>query len=150
MKKMTQIGILAMVGILCPWNAAARETDPRGLLRPRDIASVRIHLNPGGAELGFELEVGGDDPGLAALIAVIQEAEPGGGHKCPNQGAIRFRLADGRVIGVGLLPSHTAGRYALRLYDGDRYVTAVHLDRGRLLAALAELGVPVEDPAFRR
>jgi len=149
MKTLSQIGILMTVMVICTWTAAAEETDPRDLLRPQDITSIRISLNPGGAELGFELQVDGDDPRAQALIAVIREAEPGGGHKCPNQGAIRFRLADGSVVGVGLLPSHTAGHYEFRLYDGNRYLKAYRVDRAALLAALEELGVPTNDPAFR-
>jgi hypothetical protein len=119
-------------------------------LRPQEITSVRINLNPGRAQLGFELEVDGDDPRAEALIAVIREAGPGGGHKCPNQGAIRFRLADGSLVAVGLLPSHTAGQYEFRLYDGNRYLEAYLVERARLLAALEELGVPTDDPAFRQ
>jgi hypothetical protein len=63
---------------------------------------------------------------------------------------MRFRLADGRIVGVGLLPSHTAGSYGLRLYDGNRYVAVYQVDRASLLAALEELGLPVDNPAFRR
>jgi hypothetical protein len=149
MKTLSQIGILLAVMVICTWTAAAEETDPRDLLQPQNITSMRINLNPGGAQLGFELEVEGDDPRLEELVAVIREAEPGGGHKCPNQGAIRFWLADGGVVGVGLLPSHTEGNYEFRLYDGDRYVVAYRVERSRLMAALEELEVPTDDPGFR-
>jgi len=86
---------------------------------------------------------------LEALVSVIRGAEPGGGHKCANAGAIRFRMVDGGVIGVGLLPSHKEGLYEIRLYDGDDYVAAYHVQRASLLVALQELGVPMDDPAFR-
>ena len=58
-------------------------------------------------------------------------------------------IKDGRVIGVGLLPSHTAGLYELRLYDGDDYLVAYRVDREALLIALEDLAVPRDDPAFR-
>jgi hypothetical protein len=58
-------------------------------------------------------------------------------------------MEDGGVVGVRLLPSHTAGRYELRLYDGDEYVAAYRVDRVSLLEVLEKLGLPMEDPAFR-
>jgi hypothetical protein len=120
-----------------------------GSLEVRDIAAVRINLNPGGAEIGFEAEFDGGDPRLVPLVALLHNATPGGGHKCPNAGAIRFRMKDGGTVGVGLLPSHTAGRYELRLYDGDRYVEPYIVERVDLLAAMKVLGVPTDDQAFR-
>ena len=59
-------------------------------------------------------------------------------------------MDDGRVIGVGLLPSHTEGSYLLRLYDGDHYLAVYRVERTALLDALEALGVPVDDPAFFR
>jgi hypothetical protein len=129
--------------------AVAARTDLRDSLQPQTIASVRINLPPRGAQLGFESEVPGDDPRVEALAALIREADPGNGHRCANSGAIRFRMEDGRVIGVGLLPSHRDGGYELRLYDGDRYVAVYRVERAALLAALEDLGVPMDDPAFR-
>jgi hypothetical protein len=129
--------------------AALAEADLRDSLRPQDIAGVRINLNPWGAQIGFEIEIAGDTPELEALVALIREAEPGGGHKCANAGAIRFRMKDGSVVGVGLLPGHTEGSYELRLYDGDRLAAVYRVERTVLLAALEDLGVPVDDPAFR-
>jgi hypothetical protein len=35
------------------------------------------------------------------------------------------------------------------LYDGDRYVAVYRVERAALLAALEDLGVPMDDPAFR-
>lgn len=127
----------------------ASGTDLRDALHPDDIRSVRINLNPRGAQLGFELELPGDDARVDALVAAIRGAEPGGGHKCANAGAIRFRMVDGSVIGVGLLPSHREGLYELRLYDGDEYVGAFRVDRASFLAVLEQLGLPMDDPAFR-
>jgi hypothetical protein len=149
MKRLSQFGILLAVMIIPGWAMAGEEKDPRDLLRTQDIASVRINLNPFGPHLGFEVEIEGGDTRLDALIAVIREAEPGGGHKCPNRGAIRFRLADGAVIGVGLLPSHIEETYGLRLYHGERFVKTYQVRRASLLAALHELEVPSDDPAFR-
>jgi hypothetical protein len=149
MKTLSQIGILMTVVFLCTSTAVAGGKDPRASLEPQNITRARINLNPGGAQLGFEVEVDGDDPRVETLVAVIREAEPCGGHKCPNQGAIRFWLADGSVLGVGLLPSHTQGRYEFRLYVGDRYLSAYRVERASLLSALEQLGVPTSDPAFR-
>jgi hypothetical protein len=140
---------IAIVVLVASLPATAAGSDIRDSLEPRSIRSVQINLNPGGAELGFAVELAGDDPRTEALVAVIRNAEPGGGHKCPNAGAIRFRMVDGGLIGVGLLPSHTAGLYELRLYQGEEYLTAYRVDRAALLAALVELGVPADDPAFR-
>jgi hypothetical protein len=83
------------------------------------------------------------------LVAVIRGAESGGGHRCANAGAIRFRMEDGRMVGVGLLPSHKATLYELRLYNGDDYVAAYRVNRTALLEVLGNLGLPMEDPAFR-
>ncbi len=127
----------------------ASGTDLRDALHPDDIRSVRINLNPRGAQLGFELELPGDDARVEALVAAIRAAEPGGGHKCANAGAIRFRMVDGSVIGVGLLPGHREGLYELRLYDGDDHVGAFRVDRASFLAVLEQLGLPMDDPAFR-
>ena len=80
---------------------------------------------------------------------MISDAEPAKDHRCSNSGVIRFAMADGSVIGVGLLPSHTEGFYGLRLYDGDRYLAVYSVERAALLRALEDLGVPVDDPAFR-
>jgi len=119
-------------------------------LRPNDVAGARINLNPWGPHIGFEAEFDGGDARLQPLLAVIREAAPGKGHKCSNSGAIRFRMDDGSVIGVGLLPGHEAGLYEIRLYDGDRYVGVRRVDRDRLLDALRGLGLPMDDPAFRQ
>jgi hypothetical protein len=139
--------VIAVLVLCVPTVPAG--TDLRDSLQPQTIVSVRINLSPRGAQLGFESEVPGDDPRVEALAALIREAEPGGGHKCANSGAIRFRMEDGRVIGVGLLPSHTGGDYGLRVYDGDRFVAVYRVERAALLAALEDLGVPMDDPAFR-
>jgi hypothetical protein len=57
-------------------------------------------------------------------------------------------MKDGSVVGVGLLPRHTEGRYEFRLYDGDQYLEAYIVERKSLLVALEGLGVPMDDPAF--
>lgn len=145
---MRTVTFVTVVFVLCAPTVPA-ETDLRNSLQPQDITSVRINLLPGGAHLGFESEIPGDDPRVEALAALIRDAEPGAGHKCANAGAIRFRMADGTVIGVGLLPSHTGDGYGLRLYDGDRFVAVYRVERAALLAALEDLGVPMDDPAFK-
>ena len=145
MKTLIRIVIVVIVACL---PAAAAGTDLRDLLQPHSISVVRFNLNPWGPHLGFEMELAGDDPHVEALVAVIRGAEPGGGHKCANAGAIRFRMEDGQVIGIGLLPSHKEGLYELRLYDGDDYVDAYRVDRLALLSALEDLGLPMDDPAF--
>ena len=149
MKMSFRTGVVLTAVLLVGVPRAVGATDPRDLLRPGEIASVRIHLDAAGADLGFEAEVDGADPALAPLIAVIREARTPGGHKCRNAGSIRFRRTDGRVVGVGLLPSHDRGVYELRIYDGERLVDAWRVERAALLRALAGLGVPVEHPAFR-
>jgi len=148
MKDLANIAIFVIVFVLGA-SAASAGTDLRDSLRPENITRVRINLNPWGGRIGFETEAAGDDPRVEALAAVIRSAEPGGGHKCANAGAIRFRTQDGGMIGVGLLPSHTEGLYELRLYDEDRYVAVYRVERAALLAALQGLGVPIDDPAFR-
>jgi hypothetical protein len=117
-------------------------------LRPEKIAGARISLEPAGADIGFEMEIEGGDARLEPLLEVIRTSEAGGGHKCPNEGAIRFFIKGGGIVGIGLLPSHSAGRYELRLYDGDRHLETRIVDRERLLTALEGLGVPTSDPAF--
>ena len=140
---------VALAVIFACVSAASADTDLRDSLIPDSIRSVRVNLNPWGPHLGFEIEIAGDDPRLESLVAVIRGGESGGGHKCANAGAIRFWMADGRMVGVGLLPSHEAGLYELRLYDGDEYVAACRVNRAALLEALGNLGLPMEDPAFR-
>jgi hypothetical protein len=145
-KRLRILGILVLLSFAA---AAFAEADPRDSLDPSDIESVRINLEPAGAGLGFEATIPGDDPRLVALLELIRGAQPGGGHKCPNAGAIRFRLKTGRLVGVGLLPAHTPGDYGLRLYDGERHVGTCRVERAALLGVLASLGVPTDDPAFR-
>jgi hypothetical protein len=142
------VTLMTIVLVVCVPIVAA-ETDLRDSLQPQTIGSVRINLLPRGAQLGFEVEVPGDDPRVEALSVLIREAEPGGGHKCANSGAIRFQMADGKFIGVGLLPSHTQEGYGLRVYDGDRFVATYRVERAALLNALEDLGVPMDDPAFK-
>ena len=122
--------------------------DMRESLHPGKVDSVRVNLNPAGAGIGFELEIDGTDPGLEPLMAMIRNAAPGCGHKCPNSGAIRFTMRDGSLIGIGLLPGHAPGEYGLRLYDGNRFLKTYCVDRKELLCALEMLGVPGNDPAF--
>jgi hypothetical protein len=148
MKAMLRTGIYVIIVLVLSMPAAAAGTELRDSLRPENIAAVRINLHARGAQIGFEIEAAGDDPRVEALAAVIREAEPGGGHKCSNSGAIRFRMVDGSVVGVGLLPAHTPGVYALRLYDGDLFVAVYRVERAVLLRALDDLGVPMDDPAF--
>lgn len=115
-----------------------------------EVETARININPWGANLGFELEVSGDDRRLAPLLHLIREAPSGPDHKCANVGAVRLRMRNGDVLGIGLLPSHTEGRFDLRLYEGDRYLGVVQVDRERLLAVLAVLGLPPDDPWLAR
>jgi len=143
----TGIVLIAVLALCGPPTAAG--TDLRDSLQSQRISAARINLNPGGAGLGFETEIAGSVSRLAALLDVIRQARPGGGHKCPNAGAIRFHMQDGSVIGLGLLPSHTAGLYEFRLYDGERLIDAYRVERAALLTALAALGVPTDDYAFR-
>jgi GNAT superfamily N-acetyltransferase len=145
--QMRIVTFVIVVFIFCVPTVAAG-ADLRDALQPHSIASVRVNLLPRGAQLGFEFEVPGDDRRVEALAALIREAEPGGGHKCANAGAIRFRMEDGTIIGVGLLPSHAGNGYGLRLYEGDRFVAVYQVERAALLAALEDLGVPMDDPAF--
>jgi hypothetical protein len=148
MNQLVRVAVLVTIfAVGASFTPAA--TDLRDTLRSENIASMRVSLNPWGGQIGFEIEFAGDDPRVEALAAVIRQAEPGGGHKCANAGAIRFRTRDGRKIGVGLLPSHTPGLYEFRLYDGDHFVAAYRVDRAVLLAALQDLGVPIDDPAFK-
>ena len=128
--------------------ASAGEPDSRSVLTTEDIERVRINLNPWGPHLGAEIDVAGDQPGIAALVSVIRDAEPSRGHKCANRGAIRFWMADGRMVAVGLLPGHVEGIYQFRLYKGASLMGVYSAHREALLAALEGLGVPVEDPAF--
>jgi hypothetical protein len=140
--------VVLVLGFLCQ-PAVPGEQDLLAALVTEDIETVRVNLNTWGASLGFEAEFEGDDTRLAPLIAVIRSADKGGGHKCPNMGAIRFRMVGGRVIGLGLLPSHSKGLYGFRLYDGDVFLGPYIVHRTSFLSALEELGVPMDDPAFK-
>lgn len=127
--------------------AAGEQTQATELLLG-DIEDVRVNLNSWGPHLGFEVVIAGENPRLTPLISMIRGAQPGQGHKCANRGAIRFRLKDGRLIAVGLLPSHSVGFYGLRLYAGERLQGVYRVDREAFLAVLEGLDVPVNDPAF--
>ena len=115
-------------------------------LSTKSIDWVRINLNASGAELGFETVVAGDDPRITPLIHLIRNAEPGKGHKCSNVGAVRFRMKDGSLLGLGLLPSHNETDFELRLYGDDQFLGVLRVDRQDLLAILESLGVPQEHP----
>jgi hypothetical protein len=126
----------------------AGDRDLLEALATGDVESLRINLNPWGPHLGFEIEIGGEDPGVAAMVSVISDAEFSQGHKCANRGSIRFRMTGGEVIAVGLLPGHIEGSYQLRLCDGAHLEGVYSLQRAALLGVLEGLGVPVDDPAF--
>lgn len=138
--------VLALIVISHPTAAGGSDLLPT--LAAAAVESVRINLNPWGPHLGFEVEVDGRDPRVAPLLRVISGAQPSKGHKCANRGAIRFRIAGGAMVAVGLLPSHSTGFYQLRLYDGDRLEGVYKVSREELLDALEALGVPPDDPAF--
>jgi hypothetical protein len=138
--------VLVLIALCLP--AVAGERDLLATLATEVIEGARINLNPWGPRLGVEIDIDGNDPGMASLVSVISNAEPGQGHKCANRGAIRFRMKGGEVVAVGLLPSHAEGFYEFRLYDGDRLAGVCRVQRAALLAALEGLGVPVDDPAF--
>ena len=140
---------IVLVLVVISLAAVAGDRDVLTALVIEDVEGARIKLNPWGPHLGFEMEIDGDNPGLAALVSVIRGAEPAHGHKCANRGAIRFRMSDGGVIAVGLLPSHSEGRYDLRLFVGECLQSVYRVDRTPFLAALDGLGVPVDDPALR-
>ena len=149
MERVMWIVKLALIGYsLCGYTAPAIADDTLDELNPDQIVSVRITLNPWGANLGFETEVNGDDPKVHLLVAVIGEAELSKGHKCANRGAIRFRMEGGGVISLGLLPGHTEGFYEFRLYEEGEYVAFFRIERSPFLEALAGLDVPVNGPAF--
>ena len=100
--------VMLVLITFCP-PAVAGERDLVAALVPGDIKGARLNLNSWGPHLGFESEIDGDDPRMVALVSVIRNAEPAQGHKCANRGAIRFLMAGGGVIAVGLLPSHSEG-----------------------------------------
>jgi len=149
MKTEIRTAVVSAIVAVLSFPVVAGELDLLSALETRDIESARINLNPWGAHLGFEMEIAGDDLGLAALVSVVRDAEPARGHKCANRGAIRFRMSDGSVIAVGLLPSHSEGFYDLRLYEGERLKGVCRVDRTQFLAVLDELGVPMDDSAFQ-
>jgi len=139
--------VMLVLITFCP-PAVAGERDLVAALVPGDIKSARLNLNSWGPHLGFESEIDGDDPRMVALVSVIRNAEPAQGHKCANSGAIRFLMAGGGVIAVGLLPSHSEGFFNFRLYNGDSLESVYRVQQELLFTALAELGVPLDDPAF--
>ena len=74
MERVMWIVKLALIGYsLCGYTAPAIADDTLDELIPDQIVSVRITLNPWGANLGFETEVNGDDPKVHLLVAVIGE-----------------------------------------------------------------------------
>ena len=133
--------------LICSF-AGAGEADLRSVLTTEDVERIRINLNPWGPHLGAEIVVAGDHPGIATLLSVIRHAESSRGHKCANSGAIRFWMADGRMVAVGLLPGHREGEFQFRLYDNACLAGVYSVQRAAFLAALESLGVPIEDPAF--
>jgi len=149
MKTEIRTAVVSAIVAVLSFPVVAGELDLLSALETRDIESARINLNPWGAHLGFEMEIAGDDLGLAALVSVVRDAEPAQGHKCANRGAIRFRMSGEEAIAVGLLPSHSEGFYDLRLYRDERVEGVYRVRRAALLAALEELGVPKDDPAFK-
>jgi hypothetical protein len=148
MKSLVRTAILLSVtsAVCLPAGATDSLLDS---LRLEEVVTARINLNPWGPQIGFEAEFGGGDPRLVPLVSVLREAMPGRGHKCANAGAIRFRMADGTVVGIGLLPGHEPGLYEFRLYDGESFIGVYRVDRDALLTALDGLGLPMDDPAFR-
>jgi hypothetical protein len=128
----TEIRTLIIVFVLIALSvpAFAGDRDLQRALATGEVETVRINLNPWGPHLGFETEIEGNDPAMAALLSVISSAEPSQGHKCANRGAIRIRLNQ------------------FRLYDGDSLEGVFSVQRAVLVDALEGLGVPIDDPAF--
>ena len=99
MRTTTRFGIhlLALLALCVP--TAAAEGDLRDELRPGNVASLRINLNPGGAELGFETEIAGKDPRVGALLEVIRPGvlvgQTGGASSLKAVGRISSSSANG-------------------------------------------------------
>ncbi len=138
--------LLAM--LLLSLSAGAGDGDLLSALATDDAEVVHVNLYPRGSHPGFEADFDGDDPRLESLVAVISGTEPGCGHTCPDRGMVRFRMVGGRVISVGLLPSHEEGAFGLRLFDGDRLQDVFCVQRATLMAAFELLEVPADGPAF--
>jgi hypothetical protein len=150
MKKAGWTANLALVNCILAVAAGALAVDSPNELIPETIESVDISLNSWGANLGYLATFDGDDPRIREFVELVRgSSEPARGHKCANVGAVRFHLDDGSVVALGLLPGHTEGSYGVRLYSNERYIAHFVLDRDSLLAALGELGVPIDDPAFK-
>jgi hypothetical protein len=148
-KSEIRILFLVFVTLIHSLSAEAGTRDLSSALATDDAEVVHVDLYPRDSHPGFETDIDGDDPRLESLVAVIIGAEPGCGHKCPNRGMVRFRMVGGRVISVGLLPSHEEDVFGLRLYDGDRLQGVLCVQRATLVAAFERLAVPVDGPAFR-
>jgi hypothetical protein len=128
--------------------AGGSDIDLRLELENGTITSVRINLNPSGAQLGFDAEIDESEPDLQKLVDLVLAAEPCRGCKCPNVGAVRFTLEGGTVVGIGLLPSHDEGFFKLRFYIEDRFLGVYRVDHAALGTVLESFGVPLDDPAF--
>lgn len=134
--------VLVAVLVLSQPAAAEDAADLISDLSSKHVASVQISVNPWGGHLGSEVDLGGDDPGIRRLIRLVQDAEPGADHRCANVGSIRFRMADGTLIGVGLLPAHDDDGFGLRLYRREDSVGIVSVGRESLISVLEDLGLP--------
>lgn len=149
---MTRTGLIvslaAIMGVLT-FPVVAYADDPLSGLTAGAVRHVNIGLNPWGGNLGFSVQIAGDDPAVRELVEVIRvRSEPASDHRCSNRGFIRFRMADGSTLALGLLPGHAEGFYELRVYRDDEYVALHRIDRAAFLTALGKLGVPLDDPAF--
>ena len=147
-----KIRLAAIALAICPPFLTAGAQEPNELIAELSVGTidlVRINLNAWGSTLGFEEVVAGNDPRIAALIELIRNAEPGTGHKCANVGAVRFLIAKGRQIALGILPSHDETGFELRLYSGEQYVGVVRVDRDHILSVLEDMGVPTDNPWLR-
>ena len=84
---------------------------------------------------------------VAASDDVLRGAAPSKDHKCGDVGSITLQYGEGDAVVLGVLPGHDDTVYQYRLYRGEGY-TIHQVDRKEILAALKELGCPVDDPGF--
>jgi hypothetical protein len=139
---------ITLLAVVAPTAAEAPVTLHQ--LQPSEIEGLSASLAAREAEPGLELALPGDDPRVGTLADLLREAQPARDHRCSDAGALRFRLRDGRILHVGLLPSHVEGRYGLRLWEEGRVLGTFDVERGALLEALEAIGLPLNHPSLQR
>ena len=140
---------LGLVAVLISGSVAA-PADVRAEIFPVEgisAVAIKVKFHPFTQEQEWWTAEFNDPGRFGKLVDVLSGAIPSKDHKCADVGTVTLKYGNGEPVVLGILPGHDDQVYQFRLYGGEGY-TIHQVDRAGFLAALQELGCPVDDPGF--